>query len=211
MKFYYHPISSYAQKALIAFYELDLDFEPHLVDLPSSEAMDAYRKLYPQGKVPMLVLDDGRQLPEATLIIERLNHIAQGETRLIPEDFDAAELVRLRDRQADLYLNESFQKLFFDARLPEEQRDPVGVEAAKRRLQITYAAFDEALASSPWLAGESFSMADCAAAPALFYLSSSAPFSEYKHLAAYYQRLSARPSVARVNETAAPYIKALLG
>ena len=210
MKLYYHPLSTYSQKALIAFHEKGVAFEPQIVNLTDPAARAEYEKLYPLGKIPSLVRDDGWFIPESTIIIEYLEgHFPQGE-RLIPADRDEARQVRFMDRMFDLYVNESFVKVFFDMRKPEAERDPKGVAAAKKVLDTMYGYMDRHLAGRTWLVGETFSMAECAAAPPLGYLRAVHPFEGRPNVAAYWSRLEARPSVARVLEEARPYLAAMM-
>lgn len=204
MKLYYLPISSYSQKALMAFHEQGVEFTPQLVSFGDPAARAEFAKVSPFGKIPLLVLDDGRAIFEASVIIE---HAAPG---LIPADREAALEARLMDRVFDLYVNDPMQKIFFDGRKPEAEREPLAVKAAKATLDKAYALLDERLAGRTWAIGDTFTIADCAAAPALAYARMVYPF-EHKNLAAYAARLAERPSVARVREEAAPMLKAMMG
>ncbi len=210
MKLYYHPLSTYSQKTLMAFHEKRVSFTPEIVNLFSPEGQAAYRKIYALGKIPLLTLDDGWTIPESSIIIEYLDtHFSSG-TRLIPEDKDLARRCRFHDRQFDLYVNEPFQKVFFDARRPEAERDPKGVAAAKERLDLMYTYFNKVLEKNTWVLGETFSMADCAAAPSLAYLGATYPFDAHPHLKAYWGRLAERPSFKKVLAEAEPYIAKLM-
>jgi glutathione S-transferase len=206
MKLYYHPISTYSQKTLFALHEKEIAFTPEIVDILSPEGQAAYKKVYPMGKVPLLVLDDGWMIPESSIIIEYLDTYFTSGTRLIPEDKEQARRTRFHDRQFDLYVNEPFQKIFFDSLRPEAERDPKGVAAAKERLDIMYTYFDMHLASRTWLLGTTFSMADCAAAPCLTYLQATYPFKSYPNVTAYWQRLAERPAFKKVLAEAEPYV-----
>jgi glutathione S-transferase len=211
VKLYYHPLSTYSQKVLIAFREKGVAFEPQIVNLTDPAVRAEYEKVHPLGKIPSLVRDDGWFIPESTIIIEYLEgHFPQGE-RLIPADRDEARQVRFMDRMLDLYVNESFVKVFFDMRKAEAERDPKGVAAAKKVLDTMYGYMDRHLAGRTWLVGETFSMAECAAAPPLGYLRAVHPFEGRQNVAAYWSRLEARPSVARVLEEARPYLAAMMG
>lgn len=97
------------------------------------------------------------------------------------------------------------QKLVFDRLRPEDKRDPYGVDQAKARLTSVYAMIDEEMAGKTWATGDAFSMADCAAAPALFYADKLLPFGSHRSLTGYFERLMARPSFARVVKEAEPY------
>ncbi len=210
MKLYYHPISSYSQKTLMAFFEKGVAFEPLLVNLMSETERAQYLKVNPLGKVPFLrVEEEGLDLPESSIIIEYIDGRAPGGTRLVPDDAAKALEARLWDRFWDQYLNEPMQKIFFDGRRPPDKRDPFGVEQAKRRLETSYGIADQRFATRTWSIGDAFSMADCAAAPALMYASRVLPFDAHPNLAAYSRRLLARPSYLRVLEEAGPFLARL--
>ena len=211
MQLYYFPISTYSQKAVIAFREKGLAFEPKIVSFAGNGQAE-FKKIYRLGTVPLLVDDDGAMLPESSIIIERLDrlHPTSG-TRLIPADPADAEVVRFWDRQIDWYLSESFSKIFFDGRKPENLRDPSGVADAKERLETMFDRLDRQLANKTWMAGDGFSMADCAAAPPLGYIRMRRSFAALPHLDAYVGRLFERPSVASVVADGKPYLAALMG
>src|SRR5450432_2607807 len=204
---HFHPLASYCHKVLTALYENDTPFTPNLVDLGSESERAALLKLWPIGKFPVL-RDDARNqtLPESTVIIEYLDRYCPGATRFIPDDADHALQTRLRDRFYDLYVHEPMQKIVGDRIRPEGKKDPHGVEEAKARLRTAYGMIDQEMASRNWAMGEAFSLADCAAAPALFYANEVLPFGDtHRNVAAYFSRLKARPSYARVLEEAEPY------
>ncbi|MDH3747995.1 MAG: glutathione S-transferase family protein [Gammaproteobacteria bacterium] len=209
MKFYYHPISSYCQKVMIAFYEKDVEFEPEIVALMDPEEREKYREIYPMGKVPALVLDDDRLIPESSIIIEYLDGIA--EPKLIFGDADQRRKIRFKDRMYDLYLNESVSTLIFQEMKPESERDQERIDTAKFRIDTMYGFMEHEFANQPYSNGETFGMADCAATPALYYARHKAPFDKHKHISAYWDRLASRPSVQRVMTEAEPYVKAILG
>jgi glutathione S-transferase len=204
---YYHPLSSFCWKALIALYENDTPFTPVMVDLSNASERAALLKLWPIGKFP--VLRDAakdRVVPESSIIIEYLDAHYPGATKFLPADADTARQVRLRDRFYDLYVHLPMQKIMADRLRPADARDPYGVEEAKARIKSCYGIIDEEVASQSWAISQAFSLADCAAAPALFYGSMVAPFGdEHKNLAAYFERIKARPSFARVLKEAGPY------
>jgi glutathione S-transferase len=204
---HFHPLASYCHKVLIALYENDVPFTPNRVDLSSESERAALLKLWPIGKFPVLRDDArGQTVPESTVIIEYLDRYYSAQTRFIPADFDAAWQTRLRDRFYDLYVHEPMQKIVGDRLRPEGRKDPHGVEEAKTRLQTAYGLIDQQMAMQTWAMGEAFGLADCAAAPALFYANEVMPFGNgCGNLAAYFGRLKARPSYARVLEEAEPY------
>lgn len=202
---YFHPLSSFCHKVLVALYETGTPFEPRIVDLMGNAA--EFKKIWPIGKIPVL-RDEARDrtIPETSIIIEYLAQHFPGKTQLIPADPDRARQMRLRDRFYDLYVNMPMQKVVTDRLRPEGRNDPYGVDEAKALLRTTYGMIEQDMASSTWVMGDSFTMADCAAAPALFYANMAVPFgAEHKNVAAYLQRLMERPSYARVLKEAQPY------
>jgi glutathione S-transferase len=207
LKLYFHPLSSFCQKALIAFYENDTPFEPLIVDLSDEVSSAELNKIWPLGKFPVL-RDDAKDwtIPESSIIIEYLGLHYPGRTQLVPADPDLARLTRLRDRFYDLYVQLPMQKVVGDKLRPAGKKDPYGVELAKAQLQTAYGMIEQEMATKTWAMGDAFSMADCAAAPALFYANLVVPFGDArKNIAAYFDRLMERPSFARAVEEAKPY------
>lgn len=202
-KLYGHPFASYCQKAFMAFYEKDVAFDLRLLAAEEPANLAEHRALWPIGKFPVLEAD-GRVVVEATAIIEWLEIARPGRPRLIPEEPCAALDVRMRDRIFDHYVMEPMQRIVADRLRPEGAGDRHGVEDAKRALDVAYDWLDRDLGSREWAAGEAISMADCAAAPALFYADWVRPFDGRENLIAYYARLRARPSFARCVEDARP-------
>lgn len=205
---HYHPLSSYCHKVLIALDELAIAHERRLLSLGDPAERAAFLALWPTGKMPLLV-DQGRPIPETSIIIEHLqqHHASAGRT-LIPHDPDAALQVRLWDRLFDLYVMTPMQALTSNLLRQEADRDALGVVRAQESLSSAYALIDHHLEGRTWVAGEAFSMADCAAAPALFYAVTYVPIAPpYGRLAAYFDRLMDRPSVARTVDEARPYFK----
>lgn len=204
---YFHPFSSYCQKVLTALYENDTPFTPHVVDLMDPAEGAALKRLWPIGKFPVL-RDEAADLtiPESTIIIEYLVQRYPGPTALIPADPDRAREARFRDRFFDLHVHQHVQAIVFDRLRPPESKDPFGIGQARGRLATAYDMLEAHLEKSTWAAGEAFTMADCAAAPALFYADLVAPFSQtHKATGAYLDRLMNRPSFARVVREAEPY------
>lgn len=211
LTYYFHPLASYCHKALIALYENDTAFEPHFLDLQDPEVRAAYARISPSGKMPVL-RDDARDrtVSEATIIIEYLDLHYPGRTRFVPDDRDGALEVRARDRSFDLYIHEPMQTIVGDRIRPEAKRDPHGVDLARTKLrtacdQLERELTDGTLPGRPWLLGNDFTLADCAAAPALFYADKVQPLTDHPQVAAYLARLRTRPSYARVLEEAQPY------
>jgi glutathione S-transferase len=204
---YFHPLSSFCWKTLIALYENDTPFKPQMVDLGNEAERAALLKLWPVGKFPVLRDDaSDRTIPETSIIIEYLDDHYPGRTRFIPADEKLASQTRLRDRFYDLYVHLPMQKIVGDRLRPEGKKDPHGVEEALARLQSCYDMIDKDVGTRSWAMGEAFSIADCSAAPALFYACKVMPFGDnHKNLTAYLDRLIARPSFARVIREAEPY------
>ncbi|HEY1817822.1 MAG TPA: glutathione S-transferase family protein [Kofleriaceae bacterium] len=193
---HYHPLSSFCWKALVGLYELDVPFEKHLVDLSDADARAAFARLWPLAKFPVLRDDaNDRTVPESTIILEYV-----GADRLIPN-----LECRLRDRLYDAYIHIPMQKIIGDRLRPAEARDAFGVDQARAQIEATYALVDEHVRVGPWAMGNDFTLADCAAMPALFYANKVAPLARWKHATAYLERLQMRPSVARVLREAEPY------
>jgi len=204
---HFHPLASYCHKVLIALYENDTPFEANKVDLSSESERAALLKLWPIGKFPVL-RDEARNqtIPESSVIIEYLDRHYPGTTRFLPSDADQALQTRLRDRFYDLYVHEPMQKIVGDRIRPQDKKDPHGVDEAQARLRTSYGMIDREMAARSFAMGEAFSLADCAAAPALFYANEVLPFGEdHANVKAYFDRLKARPSYARVLREAEPY------
>jgi glutathione S-transferase len=199
-----HPFSSYTQKALIALYADGTDFEYRQLDVENPEPFFAELKSYwPFGKFPVLV-DDGKPVIETTCIIEHLQVHHRGPNEWIP-DGDLGRRVRLLDRFFDLYVMENMQKIATDPLRPEKRCDAFGVEAARRNLNTAYD-FLEGQLGEPWAAGDKFTLADCAAAPSLFYADWVEEIGgERPKLKAYRTRLLAHSVVARCVDEGRPY------
>lgn len=204
---YLHPLASYCWKALIALYESDTSFERHVVDLANEAARANFLKVWPVGKFPVLRDEArGRTIPESTIIIEYLAQYYPGRMRLIPTDVDLARETRLRDRFYDLYVHEPMQRIVGDRLRPADKKDPYGVEQARAQLRTSYGLIEGWMATQLWAVGDKFTMADCAASPALFYANKVLPFGDaHPNVAAYLSRLMQRPAFTRVIEEAQPY------
>lgn len=205
---YLHPLSSYCQKVLIALYENQTPFNPQLVNLGDSKERAAFTALWPTAKIPLL-LDDAaaRIVPETSIMIEYLQRHYPGAQPLLPADQEARLQARLWDRLFDLYVMTPMQKIVA-TRLGEAtaQATTQAIAEATATLKTSYDMIERQMADKTWVAGESFSIADCAAAPALFFASMVAPFPDSQpHLAAYFERLMGRASVKRAIAEARPY------
>ncbi|MEA5595634.1 glutathione S-transferase family protein [Rivularia sp. UHCC 0363] len=200
MKLYYAPASSYSQRVLIALYEKELDFTPIEVNLFDAESRNQYSEINRFGKIPTLITDDGEVLLEANIIIEYLDSY-QNDILLIPQDSNVNLEMRMLDRIVDVYINGGREALFKDGQLPPEERGKKEVVKAKRLLESACNLLDEKLANRTWLVGEQFTAADCSAAPTLAYLRIVYDYEHLLSLTAYFERLKAKPSVARVFES----------
>lgn len=204
---HFHPLASFCWKALIALYENDTPFVPNIVDLGDEQSRAAFFRLWPLGKFP--VLQDsarGALVPESSIIVEYLALHYPGRTALVPADPEQALQARLADRLYDFHLHEPMQKVVLDRLRPEDRRDPLGVEQARAQIRAAYDMVERDMAGRQWALGEAFSMADCAAFPALFYADRVEPLGQvHADLAAYLARLRRRPSVERVVQEARPY------
>lgn len=202
-RLYAHPFSSYCQKVLVALYEHGTPFEYRHLEHDGNGAELA--ALWPMKRFPVLV-DRGRTVLEASCIIEYLHLHHPGPTPLIPADPDAALDVRMLDRFFDQYVATPQQKFVFDALRPAEDRDPYGVREAATMLDTAYAWLEAHMEGRTWAAGEAFSLADCGAAPFLFYADWTHPIdARFTRVHAYRSRLLARPSFRRAVEEARPY------
>lgn len=205
---YLHPLSSFCQKVLIALYENETAFKPSVVNLMDERERAEFLKIQPIGKFPFLRDEaHGVTIPESSIIIEYLGVHYPGRAELVPKDAELAWKVRLADRFYDQHVMGQVQKIVDNRLRPDGNKDPLGVERATEMLGRSYEIIDKEMASNTWAAGEAFSMADCAAAPALFYANKVQPFTEcYKNVTAYFERLMLRPSYARVLREAQPYL-----
>ncbi len=206
---YFHPLSSFCQKVLVAFYENDTPFVPHLLDLGDDGTNAKFKKMWPPRKIPVL-RDEAkdRTVPESSIIIEYLQQHYPGKTRFIPADAELARRTRFRDRVFDLYLNVPMQKIVTDRLRPAGKNDAYGVAGAKAVLRTSLDMVDREMSGKTWAMGDDFTMADCAAAPSLFYANKVMPFADtHSNAARYLGRLMERPSYARALAEARPYFK----
>jgi glutathione S-transferase len=203
LQLFAHPFSSYCQKVLIALYANGTPFEYRLLEQDHPENFEELRRHWPFGKFPML-LDDGEPIIETTPIIEYLDAHYPGDNRWIPPG-EMEQRVRFLDRFFDLYVMENMQKAVTDVLRPEGSRDPYGVEKARANLIVAYDWIEGQL-GDPWAVGDEFTLADCAAAPSLFYADWVEPIGDGRpQLSAYRAQLLKHPAVARCVEEARPY------
>jgi len=206
---HFHPLSSFCHKVLIALYENSTPFTPQIVDLGDADQRAVFRALWPIGKFPVLRDDArGETVAESSIIIEYLDQHYAGKTRFIPADAEAARATRMSDRFFDLHIHLHMQKIVGDRLRPADGKDPHGVEDARTRMATALGIVESDMANHAWATGDTFTLADCAAAPALFYADKVAPFAGvYPNLIAYLDRLKQRPSYARALKEAEPYFQ----
>jgi glutathione S-transferase len=207
--FHYHPLSSFCWKVLIPLYENGTEFTPRMVNPGDPDSRAALAALWPVAKMPVLE-DDEHDIvvPETSIIIDYLDRHHRGAVRFVPEDPDRAREVRLWDRIYDLYVQVPMQKIVGDRLRPEGERDPFGVAEARASLATSLTMVDAHMADRRWATGEDFTLADCAAAPALFYADKVMPMAGlYPNALALLDRLKARPSFARVLDEAGPWFQ----
>ncbi|QJC80128.1 glutathione S-transferase family protein [Pseudomonas umsongensis] len=200
---YYHPLSSFCHKVLIALYEYDIDFQRRVIDLSSAADRAELEALWPLCKFPVIRDHTHPQgLAESSVIIEYLDRFHGGGRCLLPGDWDTALQVRLWDRFFDQYVQVPLQQIVAD-RIRATNGD---LSRERAMLTTAYGMLERQLATRTWVASPDFSLADCAAAPALFYASTLVPFSDdCQHLSTYFDRLVQRPSFRRVIDEARPW------
>ncbi|TIT79228.1 MAG: glutathione S-transferase family protein [Mesorhizobium sp.] len=206
---HFHPLASFCWKPLIALYENDTPFTPVIVDLAEEQSRAAFLKVSPTGKMPAL-RDDARDrtVLESTIVVEYLAAHYPGPIELIPAAIDLAIEVRQADRFYDFYVQQPMQKIVADRLRPQDKTDPFGVEEARAQLRNSYAIIEKEMQGKIWAVGETFTMADCAASPALFYANKVEPLGDsFPAVKRYRDRLLERPAFARVIEEAQPYFK----
>lgn len=205
LRLYAHPFSSYCQKVLIALYENDTAFEYRLLDFADERVTAEFAALWPLKRMPVLV-DEDRTVMEASIIIEHLCLYHPGPVRLIAQNPRGALDARMMDRFFDNYVMTPMQKIVADRLRPAERRDEHGVGEARALLDTAYRWLDDTLKGREWATGDRFTLADCAAAPALFYADWAQPIERrFVNVRDYRKRLLARPSFARAVDEARPY------
>jgi glutathione S-transferase len=200
---YAHPFSSYCQKVLVALYENELPFEYRTLEDPS--AMAELKARWPFARFPVLV-DDGRTVVESTIIIEHLMLVHGGRVRWLPEDPREALEARFLDRFFDNDVMTAMQRPVLAALKKDPARTDEALLEARRALDLAYGWLENRLEGRRWAAGQTLSLADCAAAPSLFYADWVHPIAQaFPRLRAYRSRLLAWPSFARAVDEARPY------
>lgn len=205
LELYGHPFSSYTWKALIPLYENATPFTFRMLGPDQRDNGRALKAVWPVGKFPVLV-DTGVPVVESSAIIEYLDVHHPGPVRFIPADAVTAIEVRMLDRIFDNHVMGVMQRAVIDAMLPRERHDPDVMGAVSTALDTIYAWLDERLAGRAWAAGDGFTLADCAGAPALFYADWVHPIEpRFPTVHGYRERLLARASVKRCVDDARPY------
>jgi glutathione S-transferase len=200
---YYHPLASFCHKVLIALYESGINFDKRIINLGEEADRAELEAIWPLCKFPVL-RDHARRrdVPETSIIIEYLDRHYPGAQPMIPADWDDALDVRLWDRFFDNYVQEPVTTIV-TAHLTGLSCDQT---KERTKLKTAYKMIEKRMSTRSWMCGETFSLADCAAAPALFYAATLLPFpEEYQHLQGYFERLVSRPSVKQVLDEAKPY------
>ncbi len=204
---YYHPLSSFCWKSLIALYDADIPFEPRIVNLGDPDDRAAFAKVWPLAKFPVLRDEArGQTIPESSIVVEYLAQHYPSAASLVPADPDAGRQARLLDRLIDSYIHLPFQGIVSERLRPEGEKDPFGVEQARGKVGQGYDLIAPMIAG-PWAMGETFTLADCAALPALYYADYAISLDAWPKLRGYLDRLKARPSVARVLAEAEPFFQ----
>lgn len=207
MILYHHPLSSFCWKVLIALYEADVSFEPRVVNLGDPADRAAFQAVWPLARFPVLRDEArGRTIPESSIIVEYLARTEPTAATLVSSDADVALRTRLLDRLIDDTIHRPLQQVVADRLRPQDQRDPYGVDKAKNLIRTGYDLVAPMIAG-PWAMGDDFTLADCAAVPALYYADYAVSLVDRPELAAYLARLKARPSVARVLREAEPFLQ----
>ncbi|MGJ7516040.1 glutathione S-transferase family protein [Pseudomonas baetica] len=200
---YYHPLSSFCHKVLIALYEHGIAFEKRIIDLSNAAERAELEALWPLCKFPVLRDHDRqRNVPESSVIIEYLDQLYVGQHQLIPDDWDIALQVRLWDRFFDCHVQQPMQQIVAD-RIHATHGD---LSKQRTTLLTAYGMIEHQLHETGWIASPNFSMADCSAVPALFYARTLVPFPDNcPRVSAYFERLIQRPSVQGIIDEARPW------
>ncbi|MFZ3584864.1 glutathione S-transferase family protein [Loktanella sp. DJP18] len=209
LRLHAHPLSSSCHKVLIALYEAETPFTQVMVNFGDPESHAAFLALWPVGKMPVLYdADRNETVAETSIIIEYLDRYHAGPQPMLPADPDVRAQARLWDRLFDLYVHDPMQRLVANHLRPKAERDARGAAEAEGRIVRTYDLIETHMEGRDWAAGNAFSIADCAAAPALFYAGIIVPFGADRHnLSAYFERLLARPSYRRALIEAQPWFQ----
>lgn len=197
MKLYYEIRSPFCHKALLALYEKEIEFTPVHVNLMNENERAEYKKLYPLGKIPLLIHQE-EYIPESTIIVEYLDDTFEHGPQLIPSDKTQARQVRLQDRLYDCYLTGPIVEIYHDMMKLEALKRPDAILSAHQTLDTMYRSLDERLKNNQYVASNDFSMADCAVFAPLFYAQRMYPFNDYKNLVVYFEQMMQRSSIQKL-------------
>ncbi|WOT05376.1 glutathione S-transferase family protein [Shewanella youngdeokensis] len=201
MDLYYHPLSRQSQKALIALYEKQAHFYPHVVDLTDPYARREYQRIDASGLLPLLRIDSGEVIPDATIIIEYIDANIEQGTKLIPQQPQDALQVRMYDRLSDTRLDSVIDNWVIAKR--QRLSNQIKLKQLENELLTTLDNFDRRLATQHWLCGDSFSLADCATIPCLLALETEFNLLDYEHIGRYWIQAKLRGAVNQVQEEVA--------
>ncbi|MBP1853487.1 glutathione S-transferase family protein [Rhizobium halophytocola] len=204
---HYHPLASFCWKPLIALYDTELAFDRVEVNLGDAASRDAFARIWPPLKFPVLVDHvHGRTIAESTTVIDYLDSFGKGPRPMTPTDPDLAWQARMWDRLFDNMLQAPMQRIVADALRPAGQQDAFGVAQARSDIAAAYDFIETRVPEDGFMVSQGFTLADCAAVPALFWSDTIVPLGDgHPRLTAYLDRLKARPSVARTLREAEPY------
>lgn len=211
MDLYFSHTSTYSHKVLLGLYEKSVPFNPQPVDLTDVQAHARFQEFYPLGKVPLLVRDDGRMVPESSIILEYIDYRFPRGPQLIPADHEQALQARLLDRLCDQYLNDPVVSLILESWKPVGQQDPDLIDRATKKIGVMYRYLGDHLQGRTFLVGEQFTLADCAAIPPLYYARAFADFVSIDNLQRYWEHVSLRPAFIRLLQETKPHVQALMG
>ncbi|MCL1125501.1 glutathione S-transferase family protein [Shewanella surugensis] len=198
MKLYYHPLCRHAQKVLIALYEKQAYFHPHVVELNDAQSRHEFKSLSPLTRLPLLLLHDDTKLPESSIIIELIDSILETGTQLLPKNMKHSLEIRLYDRLIDHDLH--FTILALEAEKNHKQLDQLKLKSLKNKIKLFLDEMDEKLNNSYWLCSDHFSLADCALLPCLFSLQHEFHLLDYEHLGRYWMQAQLRGSYLQVKQ-----------
>ncbi|MEC4727550.1 glutathione S-transferase family protein [Shewanella sp. D64] len=200
MELYYHPLSRYSQKVLLALYEKQANFFPRVVELSDPLSRQEFSLFYPPAKVPLLKSKQGYLIPESSIIIEYVdNEFPQKGTRLIPPNTSISLDTRLQDRLIDLELSNVLFE-FERQQLNPEDTNQIKIKQLEKRIRRFLQYLDNILENNHWLCGDSLTLADCALIPCLPYAREHFQLFKYDNLSRYWAQAQLRGSYQQVQE-----------
>lgn len=190
MELFYHPLSRYSQKVLIALYEKQANFYPRITDLRDPFARQTFQQFYPPAKLPLLKTQEGQLIPESSIIIEYLDRHFSNSTELLPAEPERNLAVRLFDRIIDNDINNPLFQLEKLKILPEGNE--FEIKQIEKQMFIQFQRLDAHLTQNHWVCGDSFTLADCALIPCLSYSFSHLNLLDLDELVRYWQQAQLR-------------------